>query len=80
MLTFELHADGDELDVHLDAKGLQMLRAALAAVEQTGEHEHLMTKAWGGAELSEDKQAEDSLLLNKVTIHFWRPQPGDPPV
>ena len=71
MLTFELDKDGDELDMHLDESGLAMLRSILNAVEGSNSHEHLFTPAWGGSELSEEKQREASTLLNKVTIHFW---------
>lgn len=71
LLTFELHPDGDELDVHLDAEGLKVLRSVLDAVERTGSHEHLMTPSWSGSELTEEKQDPRATLLNKVTVHVW---------
>lgn len=76
LLTFELSKDGDELHIHGDAEGLGALIKALnnlKAQVQAGKqaHEHLMTGAWGGSELSAEQQASDSKLLHKVTVHGW---------
>lgn len=71
MLTFELSADGNEIDVHLDEAGIALLRATLSAIEQERTHEHLFTPSWGGAELSETKQGAESTLMNKVSFHSW---------
>lgn len=71
LLTFEISPDGDELDIHCDIEGLKYLAKVLSKLENEPDHEHMMTPKWGGTELSEEKQAEDTKLLNKVTIHRW---------
>jgi hypothetical protein len=71
LLSFELSKDGDELNVHCDDAGLAKLLSVLSKLEEKAQHEHLMTPSWGGSELSEEPQAADSQLLNKVTIHKW---------
>lgn len=71
MLTFEINVDGDEIEVHGDNNGLKALVQILQNVIQSGEHDHLMTPAWGGKELTEEKQSDSSKLVNKVTVHIW---------
>lgn len=71
LLSFELSKDSNELDVHCDDAGLEKLLSILSQLKGKMKHEHLMTPSWGGSELSEALQAEDSQLLNKVTIHKW---------
>ena len=71
LLTFELSKTGDELEVHFDRKGLIALRKVLDRIEKGEGHEHLLTAAWGGHELSEEKQESNSTLLNKVTFRLW---------
>jgi len=71
LLTFEISKDGDELNVHCDDIGLEKLLLVLSRLKGNAQHEHLMTPSWGGNELSEELQSEDSQLLNKVTIHKW---------
>ena len=70
LLTFEL-SNGNEIDIHGDASGLRRLAETLQRVLDSGEHEHLMTPSWGGTELSEEKQSDQSALVHKVTIHLW---------
>jgi hypothetical protein len=71
ILTFELSADGYQLDIHGDAAGLQDLLQKLQGVIRSHNHEHLMTPSWGGDELTEETQGKDARLINKVTIHIW---------
>lgn len=71
LLTFELSSRGDELEIHLDRKGLAALRKVLERLERGESHEHLMTPSWGGHELSQEKQGGDTTLLNKVTLRLW---------
>ncbi len=35
------------------------------------DHIHLMTKSWGGDELSDDKQCSENGLINHVKICKW---------
>ena len=69
-LTFEL-VGGDELEIHGDIEGLRSLVGVLQRLIRDGGHEHLMTAAWGGADLTEEPQNQNSLLLNKVTVRRW---------
>ncbi len=71
LLTFELSADGDHLEIHGDVAGLRELSKILERAIETRQHEHLMTPSWGGNELTEEVQGVGSRLLNKVTIHIW---------
>ena len=71
LLSFELSKDGDVLDIHCDDEGLTKLLSILSLLNGKDQHEHLMTDAWGGNELSDKTQSLESKLLNKVTIHKW---------
>ena len=71
LLSFELSQDGDELDIHCDEHGLSKLKYILSQLENGEQHVHLMTANWGGSELTQESQSEDSQLLYKVTIHKW---------
>lgn len=72
LLSFELSKNKDELDIHLNEEGLSRLIELLLRFKKHGyQHEHMMTPSWGGNELSEEQQALDSSLLNKVTFHKW---------
>lgn len=71
ILTFELSADGDELEIHGDITGLKDLSRVIQRAIDAHEHEHLMTPSWGGNELTEECQGKSSRLINKVTIHIW---------
>jgi|LakMenEpi03Aug12_release.lakeMendotaPanAssembly.Ray.scaffolds.fasta_scaffold261020_3 hypothetical protein len=41
------------------------------AEQKIREHRHLMTKNWGGTELSSDKQGLDNTLYHHVKLFFW---------
>lgn len=71
LLTFELLADGDQLEIHGDIAGLQDLSHIIQRAIDAHQHEHLMTPSWGGNELTEETQGKGSKLINKVTIHIW---------
>lgn len=72
LLTFELTEDGSQLEIHGNEEGLRDLTNVLSRVLTTGDHDHLMTPAWGGTELTEEKQGEKNALINMVTIRLWR--------
>lgn len=42
----------------------------MAEQKESG-HRHLMTRDWGGSELSNDKQGLDNSLCHHVKIFFW---------
>lgn len=70
-LTFELSADGQELEIHADDDGLKELIESLERVLRTRQHDHLMTPAWGGTELTQEPQGERNQLVNKVSVYVW---------
>lgn len=71
LLTFEISHDGLQIDIHGDETGLRSLADKVLRVISSKGHDHLMTESWAGNELSEERQGEKSLLVNKVTIHYW---------
>ena len=75
LLTFELSADGDEIDIHLNKSGLEdlilYLRRLLDASSELPRHDHLMTNSWAGYELTEEKQGAESQLIHKVNLRYW---------
>ena len=76
LLTFELSKDGDELAIHLDQHGLDVLLAALNRLHNRGSSSpndmHLMSNMWGGDKLSGEAQSPDSTLLHKVDLRLWK--------
>ena len=73
MLSFESNNDNQQLEIHGDKEGLLKLAKILSemAEQKESEHRHLMTKDWGGSELSSDKQGLDNDLWHHVKIFFW---------
>ncbi len=75
LLTFELSRDGDELHIHCNREGLEALQQILHRLAESSapvpRHDHLMTPSWAGDELTEEKQGDDTTLLNKVTVRLW---------
>jgi len=76
LLTFEVSEDGEQLFVHADPQGLRILTSTLRqlvahAATSPQTHTHLMSESWGGDELTEEPQANDTRLIHKVTIYAW---------
>ena len=76
LLTFELSKDGEELHIHGNAEGLRALMKVLDRLKAQAEagtqaHDHLMTEAWAGTELSGRTQGSETRLVNKVDVHAW---------
>lgn len=73
LLTVELR-DGDkpgraEVALCLDEEGLEVLIRKLEHLRGREEHDHLMTPAWAGTELSESKQGGPEFeLVNHLGI------------
>lgn len=58
-----------EVAVCFDEEGLELLMAKLAQMRQRRDHEHLMTPAWAGTELTEVKQGGvDYELVNHLRL------------
>jgi len=75
-LSFATDADGDQVFIHADAGGLDHLIQSLTHIrrkldENICDHDHLMTDAWGGHELSERTPEKDERLVHHVKIYGW---------
>jgi hypothetical protein len=75
VLTFEITDDQDELEIHCDPAGLGCLIEQLKKLHDSSlplpRHDHLLTPAWAGHELTEEKQGASNTLLHKVTVRLW---------
>jgi len=74
LLTFELSAEGDCVDVHMNRQGLEDLVLYLTRLLDSSElptHDHLMTGSWAGTELTEGVQGADAKLINQVNLRLW---------
>ncbi len=58
-----------EAAICFDDEGLEFLISKLIRLRGKREHEHLMTPAWAGAELTENKQGGDEYeLINHLRL------------
>lgn len=74
VLTFEYNANG-VVEVFMDEVGRELLINTLQRLSITAseiDHDHLMTPAWAGAELTEELQNPSNELINKVTVFLVR--------
>jgi Immunity protein 32 len=73
LLTFEWDSKNDILEIHGNDKGLEKLKNMLDLLlnKTSDDHIHLMTKNWGGNELSDDKQCVENELINHVKLFKW---------
>ena len=71
LFTFELTEGMDELDIHIDEEGLKHLYNILRRMKGSRSHESLLSEEFAGNDLSKHQQSENSVLINKVTIHKW---------
>ena len=79
ILSFATDADGDQVFIHADDAGLDHLIRSLTHIrrkldEDFCDHDHLMTDAWGGGELSERILDEGARLVHHVKIYGWTPE------
>lgn len=75
LLTFVTGKHG-ELFLHADNEGLSVLIRTLQQIKDAVdrgacEHDHLMSEAWGGSELSEQKGIQDGELIHHLKIFGW---------
>ncbi len=73
--VFVAHKDG-QIFVHADLKGLAVLIRSLQSIQKKVEagiceHDHLMTDAWAGNELSEKQGIEKGELIHHVKFFGW---------
>lgn len=76
VLTIEFDKENELAELHLNKKGAKYLRELLDKLIETDEqdHFHLMTKDWGGDELTMEKQnqSEEVDLLHQLKIMYWK--------
>ena len=76
MLTFEVNKKEEKIEIHTDREGLKTFHSLIGKLidksEEVGnEHSHLMTKEWGGSELSSEKHNSETELVNHVQVFCW---------
>jgi len=76
VLSFATDKDGSQLFIHADAKGLERLIRSLTHIHQklddgVCDHDHLMTDAWAGSELSDRSLPDGVHIIHHVKIYGW---------
>jgi hypothetical protein len=73
MLTIEWSKEDERLEIHGDEEGLSHLAQLVQSLanQKEPEHVHLMSEAWGGDTLGNEKQNENNELINHVKIFKW---------
>jgi len=73
LLTFEWDAKNETLEIHGNRIGLENLKKMIDSILTTNndDHIHLMTKSWGGNELSNEKQCLKNTLIHHVKLFRW---------
>jgi len=73
MLTFEWVEESETLEIHGNREGLLYLaqRLALLAEHQGRDHEHFMTEAWGGWEISAERNNFEATQISHVRVCKW---------
>ena len=72
ILSLELNADCDKVEFYFDREGLTKFRQELEKIDlQVGSetaHVHLMTREWGGDELTSEIMHEGNTLINHLKL------------
>lgn len=73
LLTFELDKKTKELEIHTNQEGLEILRKKIDILlkSENTNHTHLISKEWGGDDLTKQKQSEENELIDSVKIFKW---------
>ena len=76
LLSFSTDADGSQVFIHADAAGLEHLITSLERLlrklgEGVSGHDHMMTDAWGGDELSQRHLGADERPVDHIKIYAW---------
>jgi hypothetical protein len=79
ILSFSTDADGDQIFIHADADGLDHLIRSLTHIREKldkdiCDHDHLMTDAWAGSELTQRTLDDGARLIHHVKIYGWTPE------
>lgn len=72
LLTIEYSGDGVG-EIHFDEEGGELLMDRLSKLlrHKEPEHDHLMTPAWSGWELTEQKKNREADLVHMLNLRFW---------
>ncbi|MEI6202181.1 MAG: Imm32 family immunity protein [Enhydrobacter sp.] len=68
MLTVEFNEQGECIEIYFDDDGLHALELAISRLRRRGGHDHLMTPALAGTELSEKLQGSGNRLMNHLVL------------
>ena len=71
LLTVEYNGMKGAVEIHLDNQGLDLLMERLHKLKKHGGHDHLLTPAWAGNELTEEKQGAENRVINQISIMLW---------
>ena len=76
---FEWDSKNETLEIHGNREGLERLNGeiALLLAKLTSDHIHLMTKEWGGNELSNEKQCSENEIIHHVKLFNWVQQTNE---
>lgn len=62
-----------EVEIYCDREGLEELRRQIDILDRGGTHVHLMSEAWAGNELTEQKQGSETVLAHHLLIVCKQP-------
>lgn len=62
-----------EVEIYLDDEGIQLLLNRLELLKTEKGHDHFMTEAWAGNELTEKKVVPSNILVNHLRITIISP-------
>jgi hypothetical protein len=68
LLTIEKDPGAEEVEIFCDPEGLDSLINTLERLRKHRGHEHLMTPAWVGHALTEDRQRAGNELVHHLRI------------
>ncbi len=73
LFTVEITKE-NEVEIHLNEKGLLMLKNSLEFLlrNNVNEHLHFLTEKMGGDQLSSEKQNYVSNLVDHLSVVFWK--------
>ena len=79
LLSFATDIDGEQVFIHADRGGIDHLINSLTRIrrkldDNICDHDHLMTQAWGGNELSDPILEGDQRGIQHVKIYGWTPE------
>lgn len=79
ILSFATDKEGDQVFIHADVAGLDHLIRSLSLIRQkvaggSCDHDHMMTDAWGGCELTEFAPDAEAHTIHHVKLYGWTPE------